>query len=521
MAACSPNACPAATAADSESPPEPFLEPSRKHRRTEKSRVGAAYPHSCSVATGTPGPASAPRVSIVTGGGLSEEQDRYDQLRIPSSQTTPDAILAWPVFQHRWPENLITDPLFEAELSDRETEEPLSHLDASLQVGSVNEEQVPALIQNFLRHVHIKNPVVDAEMLISHAHQISKEGVKWDAASCLVILACALGCVAKPFHVDISDSPYISIKRDNNALRNGETYFACARMRFGLLKAGTTTTQCHFLAGVYLMYTMRPLSAWMQFRSASESYHLYLDFQKSRQGRPTAVPLTIKQRSLEQGLYWSCYKSECEFRKEMNFPDSCLVDVRYRDLHPLPPRTDAAGPVSNESIAGRDFSLSTGKALNMQEQENSWFYYLTEITLRRICNSVLNVLYTLDYKEWTDERVSYMVRAATEFEQQLQDWYNGLPSPLQYEKNKTPSEELPCFSVIEAMPTRHRHHGSWYAIRFNISASFLILAAVESGSLPIRSDWRSLLSYNVERLSYWEAEAPGVLEALRVMRAYF
>ncbi len=139
-----------------------------------------------SLVTETPRADSAPHVPATAGISLSQEQD-YDQLRIPSSQTTPDAILAWPIFMHRWPDNFITDPLFDAELSDRQTEEAISHPNVRSQTSSVDEGRIPALIQNFLRHVHIKNPVVDAEALNLHAHYVSKEGIQWDAESCLVV----------------------------------------------------------------------------------------------------------------------------------------------------------------------------------------------------------------------------------------------------------------------------------------------------------------------------------------------
>lgn len=233
-------------------------------------------------------------------------------------------------------------------------------------------------------------------------------------------LACALGSVAKPFQKVTSDSNCTSLEHDGNSLQTGEAYYNCARRRFGLLRAGIATTQCYFLAGVYLMYTMRPLSAWSHFRSASTSYHLYLDFQARRRARHGSIP-SLKDRSLEQSLYWSCYKSECELRMELDLPDSCLADIQYPDLHPFPPCTDTVSPTSDKFPAFDKPSQSPSKNLPKQ-QENSWFYYLTEITLRRICNSVMNTLYVGDYKNWTDEQIPYMARAAAEFEQQLQDW---------------------------------------------------------------------------------------------------
>lgn len=119
---------------------------------------------------------------------LAVEQESYDQLRVPSSQTTPDAILSWPVFQRQFPASFTTDPVFEAEVSeDIQDSSQNGHTRFGQKVGGVNEEWIPKLIKQFLQYVHIKNPVVDMDTLAMYAHTVSEEGIKWDTASCLVV----------------------------------------------------------------------------------------------------------------------------------------------------------------------------------------------------------------------------------------------------------------------------------------------------------------------------------------------
>ncbi len=43
-----------------------------------------------------------------------------------------------------------------------------------------------------------------------------------------------------------------------------------------------------------------------------------------------------KVKRMEQSLYWSCFKSECEFRVELPFPQSELSIGEYPDLFPSP-----------------------------------------------------------------------------------------------------------------------------------------------------------------------------------------
>lgn len=206
-------------------------------------------------------------------------------------------------------------------------------------------------------------------------------------------------------------------------IREAERYYHLARRRIGLVGRGIRASQCHFLAGVYLMYTMRPLSAWQEFHSATRAIQIYLKGQRC-QGVPQAptaqdADSSLKKRRLEQRLYWSCYKSECELRVEMDIPNSLLADFHYPDLYPSPP--DAPSPVETVRTPG-SVAHKGPSYRNQRLHEQCWFYYLTEITLRRIANRVLNVFYQQGPQAWTEESLPSMVSMAREFEQQLQDW---------------------------------------------------------------------------------------------------
>lgn len=392
-----------------------------------------------------PSPTTIPHdpSASATGNGYAD----YDQLRIPSEQTTADSVLQWPIFGNRYPPNFLTDPVFESELAgdSHENEEPqIVRTAKRSRAGGIDEDAIPELIQRFLKFAHIKNPVLDIESVLSCARQVSEEGIKWDAMSCMVVgtirspiwpaggtattnkyqlIACALGCVAQPFEHQNSSSPETSLESDAEALQEGEVYYGLARKRLGFLQEGTMAAQCYFLAGVYLMYTMRPLTAWSQFHSASRSYHVYLELQSRRRARAGEIPSSSKRRRLEQSLYWSCYKSECELRTEINLPHSSLADFQNPDLHPSPPVTGDTSPAGADTTGVGQPSESPGRNFDAQQQENSWYYYLTEITLRRISNRVINTLYADKYQFWTVDQIPYMVRAASEYEQQLEEWY--------------------------------------------------------------------------------------------------
>lgn len=127
-----------------------------------------------------------------------------------------------------------------------------------------------------------------------------------------------------------------------------------------------------------------------------------------------------KRRRLEQRLYWSCYKSGCELRIEMDLPNSSLAAFNYPDMHPSPPDMDAPSPETTVSGHGsaqgrRNFALD-------HNQEESWYYYLTEITLRRLSNEILNTFYQNGHGGWTDKTIGFMAKAVQESEQQMDEW---------------------------------------------------------------------------------------------------
>lgn len=344
-----------------------------------------------------------------------------------------------------------------------------------------------------------------------------------------------------------------------------------ARKRFGLLELGILASQCHFLAGIYEMYTMRPIIAWSHFQSATKTYHLHLQCEARREVHPEAgVSKSSKSRSLEQRLYWSCYKTECELRTEIDCPNSSLADVHYADLHPSPPvlevdDVDAASESPSQGRTTRSQNIPRTAVASQQQQEQTWFYYLTEITLRRIANRVLNLLYVGDVDSWTESALLFKIEAVEQFEEQLDECCTGLPPLIQFDNDHVPEEELPYLircRVLEIKiwmytpflyyavhspsgvplqdrmqnfakkgvslgilrlkeePKRHRHHGTWYNLRNLFTNCLCTLAAVRSGRVAVPEGWRENVEAVVQGMRYWEIEGPGILRAIQVLESY-
>ncbi|KAJ5371235.1 uncharacterized protein N7496_007327 [Penicillium cataractarum] len=461
--------------------------------------------------------------------------DEYDELHIPSGKTTPDAVLQWPIFDSKYPPD----------------------------------------------HVHIKNPILETKMIWNYAQRVAEDGVGWDCSSCFVMLVCALGCVAQPYHPapthveeqvlaslrTLGRTEVTSLKLHDRSLQDGEKYFNLARRRLGSLFLGIRAAQCHFLAGIYLMYTMRPLQAWLEFHSATRAYQVYVQCQARRGAHAGALaPEMSKRRKLEQRLYWSCYKSECELRVEMDIPNSLLAEFHHPDLYPSPP--DLPSPIeTTEAISpqnlGSQRANQTPQSLEIQrQQEQSWFYYLTEITFRRIANRVLNVLYRDGPSSWNDESMPFMASMTREFEQQLEDWKTHLPPLIHFDETSVAAEELPfmvhgrateirtwiyrpfvyyaihnpadapCRELVQPFVEKgllcsietlgdhlalHRHHGTWYALRSDVAASLSVIGAVRCGTIQVPPKWKNAVETGLARMKFWEGEVPGLSRSIELV----
>lgn len=122
------------------------------------------------------------------------------------------------------------------------------------------------------------------------------------------------------------------------------------------------------------MYTLRPMLSWQYFHQAAITYQLYLKT-NGRLSEGYHVldqnPLhpfgmsSRKQARLEQRLYWSCFKSETEFRVELPLPQSEISEYEFPKLFPSPP-----SPPSPSSNPNHNAALSVGQLIESPEMSS-------------------------------------------------------------------------------------------------------------------------------------------------------
>lgn len=192
-------------------------------------------------------------------------------------------------------------------------------------------------------------------------------------------------------------------------------------------------------SGIYFFYTLRPLQGWSAIHQAGSTLSLYL---KARAASQSVIDSPhhahdLSERHLEQRIYWTVLKSECEVRTELDLPQSELCKLEYPYLFPSPPdppspvqvpesSLSTSTPASTATPSSQAFSMASSSSCQ-KEEEQSWFYYLSEIALRRLENHILNTFYRADHSSWTQVNIKDLVCAATSIEEQLEIWYDNQP----------------------------------------------------------------------------------------------
>ncbi|KAH8881162.1 hypothetical protein GQ53DRAFT_754622 [Thozetella sp. PMI_491] len=348
--------------------------------------------------------------------------------------------------------------LQDAARSYNDTDAVASGGDAARRLPIIGEDSLWPLCKRFLALIHVKNPVLDVPRFKQYVRAASEYGPSWDGPGCLVLLACALACVSRPYDEnqiggpgeDFSAQSPVSVSLDRNS---AEVYYSAAKRRLGLLPDSLISIQCQYFAGLYEKFTIRPLAAWRLMQQACVQFQAYLySIALSSPGAEEGGQ--PRSRHTEQRLYWSCVKAECELRAELQLPASGLLKFKYPDLFPslsLPvPSSDEAAESAQCFIGSIGHSpvshtgSSTGSVSNSRlepEEERSWLLYLAEISLRKIMNRILEHVYSMGEQYWATNIGRVLFQHQVLYDE-LCMWRSHLPEQLQFPDHDMPANEL-------------------------------------------------------------------------------
>lgn len=442
-----------------------------------------------------------------------------------------DKVLKWPVFR---------DVVCPMPPSPQLSSPPASSL-TSFQPSFISGELNPAMcnqcLDTFFSHVHVKNPVLDEPNIRRLVRNVCLEGVGWDADSCLALLVCANGAIARPF-----SSP--SLSKEDLGASIGKALFIAAQKRMGsiLESAGIIQAQCLFLAGVYMMTSLRPFDAWRLFLQGLAICQSFTFIRR----RPTSATTGDGGNPAEESIYWSCWKSERELRWELGLPDFGHPSLDPPQLFP---------------------SLPLGHA---DETLRAWYFYLSEISLWRLeTEARTEITRCVSERRSSGPLLELLAEVSDSNHQQLVKWQSSLPSIVSISDPGSSDAETDILKFVlrgrttyiyeliswpfiysaiiggqEGMSSKarewateglqfhvdrltinrpgfyHRHHGTWLMIRSSARSACILLAVARTISVRdlLPSGWREAIEGTIEMLYFWRLEVDGIQETANFLR---
>ncbi|VTT68039.1 unnamed protein product [Fusarium fujikuroi] len=408
-------------------------------------------------------------------------------------------------------------------------------------------------IHMFLQNVHSKNPILDSRVLAEAVCRCSANGFDTSRESALVIIACALGLRSSPF-VPSRNTQHVPQDTSND---QAEHLFRRGNQILALQPPSLLATQCRFFCGVYEMFCIRPVAAWLHFSQASLQLKLYIH------SRTFSYPLHPSVDSgLLQRLYWSCMQSECELSNELRTTTVGLDQLAFPYAFPQP-------PAQNESSTALDSGGNAGQLKN-------WMYYLSETSLRRVVKNPgigkrISLVCVFEHSSsWISlmpgnitiyrghkrsrlaNRVARMDNLPSELQVTLpisessnelglhvrsryllyRSWalrpllYIMIHAPqsdlLQHRSTVEPLAYdclLSCIDSINDVTYHHRHHGTWYTLRVVASAALSIKAASRVNTMNLPPGWKDELRKAFCILESWSPEARDLRASLEIINS--
>ncbi|EXJ80885.1 hypothetical protein A1O3_07173 [Capronia epimyces CBS 606.96] len=511
--------------------------------------------------TSTPATSSTPGPSASAAPQARQppiESASGDDLEVPESDGVSERMLDWPELRGFSPEHVqalawLPPPPSTGEAADDKSATllarhvPLRQQDKAgygTRSGAVDESRVVALVKRYRTLIYIKNPILDITSLEKSARRIEEFGLDWSGESCLVLIACALALAVTPMQENhdvtgrtLHKDAFPTASLDQSASRG---YYVAARKRLGLLDLSLIAAQCHYLCGIYEMCSLSVTQAWHHYQQASVSVHWLLRRVSGSEPEPSA------NSGLVERLYYSCVKTECEIRSEINLPSFGLAKFRMPSPLPSPPKGLLDPNRSPPAWGDLDMSHGSIEAL----EEAGWFYYLSEISMLRTVVRMRQKLYTHN-EAWWISHIERLLHDVAELESEFDQWVRHFPAQV-----RTPTTELgyivakravgfksflfhpflfyilnqpedaPHWSVAAELAKRcvrlsmeylehvdarrWRHGGLWFHFRQLFQSVLTILAAVRSHKVPVEGDWRVAIEGALANFAVWQQESAEV-----------
>lgn len=197
--------------------------------------------------------------------------------------------------------------------------------------------------------------------------------------------------------------------------------------------------------------------------------------------------------------------------------------------------------------------------------EESWYYYLFEVSQKRTMHQVISTFYSGTHDtQLLGAPIGSLTQNAMELERHQTLASSRLPPWLKFVEGEASDRELPyfirtrslavqdsilrpflflvihsttlqaptvygfaqrclegCYAMIDLDSIQHRHHGSWFQARAAFRCGLSIIAAKKSERITVRSDWRQFVEMALSSLEFWGRDAPDLQRLGALFRSIY
>lgn len=225
----------------------------------------------------------------------------------------------------------------------------------------------------------------------------------------LLLVVCALGILATPVQLDnlgkfmssleerkdlgiscLANAQIDNLPSDRHAIAQSFIRYAHVISTFYpfTLKPNTlVSVEFHLLMNQFHLFTFRPQEAYSSIVKACHNIMFYLEVRKGP-GGTYVLDENLNKREIIDRLFWLCLKLESELRTEISpyGPVSGITNIVPSSSFPkIPePLSNVDDMYSNECLA----------LANKYDDLLSWYYFLTEVAVRKVDNAMFDELFS-------------------------------------------------------------------------------------------------------------------------------
>ncbi|KAK6464120.1 fungal transcriptional regulatory protein [Scheffersomyces coipomensis] len=168
-------------------------------------------------------------------------------------------------------------------------------------------------------------------------------------------------------------------------------------------QSSLVAVEFNLLLSQYYLYIMCPVKAY-RFISIACHNMMYFLTMRNINNTYSSPSLDSNKREMIDRLFWTCLKLECELRVELSpyVPLSGITQV-------IPPTSFPKIPDPMTLEIREAHSEACLKLANKHDDEKTWYYFLTEIAVRKVDNKMFDEIYSFENtlkKTWDQEAFS-------------------------------------------------------------------------------------------------------------------